>query len=137
MFSNKSKSDLPDNKPGGGNTLIGRGTAISGDMDCDGDIRIDGILKGNIRCSGKIVIGPEGAIEGDIKGEQADILGRVTGTLHINDLLNLRGKCIINGDVFAGKLQVEPTATFNGHCQMGANVVDIKKDNGDSHAEAR
>jgi cytoskeletal protein CcmA (bactofilin family) len=136
MFSTKSKNDLPA-APSGGNTLIGRGTAISGNIDCDGDIRIDGILKGNIRCSGKIVIGPEGSIEGDVQGAQADILGRVTGTLNISDLLNLRGKCIITGDVFVGKLQVEPTATFNGKCQMGANIVEMNTDNADSHAEAR
>jgi len=31
----------------------------------------------------------------------------------------------VNGNIYAGKLQVEPSATFNGQCHMGANVVDM------------
>jgi hypothetical protein len=39
--------------------------------------------------------------------------------------LQLRGDCVVNGNLYAGKLQVEPTATFNGQCHMGANIVDM------------
>ena len=40
-------------------------------------------------------------------------------------MLQLRGKCNVDGDIYAGKLEVEPTATFNGRCHMGANVVKL------------
>lgn len=126
MFNSKSKS--VDESPAGGNSIIGSGTTIQGNINSNGDIRIDGVLKGNLAGKGKILIGPEGTVEGDIEGEQADVLGKITGTIKVAGLLNLRGKAFVQGDIFAGKLQVEPTVTFNGQCHMGANVVGIKNE---------
>jgi hypothetical protein len=37
----------------------------------------------------------------------------------------LRGESIVSGNLYAGKLQIEPSATFNGHCHMGANIVEM------------
>lgn len=122
MFNTKSKSA---DTPIGSTTIIGAGTTINGDVECNGDIRIDGNLIGNLHSKAKILIGPDGSIDGDIYGLQADILGKVTGQLKIKELLQLRGKCIIDGEIYAGKLEVEPTATFNGSCHMGANVVEL------------
>jgi len=45
--------------------------------------------------------------------------------MDIKEVLQLRGKCNVDGDIFAGKLEVEPSATFNGRCHMGANVVEL------------
>jgi cytoskeletal protein CcmA (bactofilin family) len=126
MFNSKSKSF--EESSASGNSLIGGGTTIQGNIDSNGDIRIDGVLKGNLSGKGKILIGPEGAVEGDIEGEQADVLGKITGKIKVAGLLNLRGKAFVQGDIYAGKLQVEPTVTFNGQCHMGANVVDIKNE---------
>jgi cytoskeletal protein CcmA (bactofilin family) len=55
-------------------------------------------------------------------------MGRVTGSIKVQELLFLHGKTQVNGDIHAGKLQVEPTAVFNGNCHMGANVVELKKE---------
>ena len=109
---------------GNGTTLISAGTSLKGDISSNSDLRIDGTIVGNISCSSKIVIGASGIVEGDITGNQADIVGKVSGNIKTKDLLQLRGDCIVNGNVYAGKLQVEPTATFNGQCHMG-NVVEM------------
>lgn len=125
MFNSKSKSSETESA-GSSTTIIGAGTTISGDIESTGDIRIDGTLIGNISAKAKILIGADGAVEGHIKGRQADVLGKVTGQMDIKEVLQLRGKCIIDGDIYAGKLEVEPTATFNGRCHMGANIVELK-----------
>ncbi|MDO9374679.1 MAG: polymer-forming cytoskeletal protein [Ferruginibacter sp.] len=124
MFNSKSKL-LSDQTSKGSTTIIGAGTVINGDIQSDGDIRIDGFLNGNLHAKAKIFIGPEGGVDGDIHAIQADILGKVTGQLRIKDLLQLLGKCEVEGDIFAGKLQVEPSANFNGSCQMGGSVVEL------------
>jgi cytoskeletal protein CcmA (bactofilin family) len=124
MFNSKSKSSL-DETPAGSTTIIGSGTTITGNIVSTSDIRIDGVLKGNLNAKAKVLIGAEGVIEGDIDGKQADILGKVTGKIKIAELLYLHGKAVVDGDVIAGKLQIEPTVTFNGQCQMGANVVEL------------
>lgn len=126
MFNSKSKSELPAGSSGG-NSLIGAGTTIKGDIVSSGDVRIDGTLIGNISSTAKILIGQDGEVQGDIEGLQADILGKVTGKIQIKELLNLRGDAKIRGNIQAGKLQVEPTVTFNGQCHMGkeASVVEM------------
>lgn len=127
MFTSKSKtSDSQGTNTS--TTLIGTGTIITGNIESSGDIRIDGILKGNLYAKSKIFIGPDSIIEGDIISQQADILGRVEGRIQVNDLLNLRGKAIILGDIHAAKLLIELTVSFNGQCRMGANIVELNAD---------
>ena len=129
MFNSKTKFASGETSTGG-TTIIGAGTVINGDIESDGDIRIDGLLTGNLFAKSKIFIGPEGVVEGDLNGQQADVLGKVTGQIKIKELLQLLGKCDVKGDIYAGKLQVEPTASFNGCCHTGANVVELNKELG-------
>jgi cytoskeletal protein CcmA (bactofilin family) len=124
MFNSKSKSDLLDGDiPLGSSTsLIGAGTSLKGDITSNGDLRIDGTLAGNIHCTAKVVIGANGIVEGDINGAQADIMGKVTGTIKVKDLLQLKGGSVVNGNLQASKLQIEPSASFNGECHMTTSV---------------
>jgi cytoskeletal protein CcmA (bactofilin family) len=129
MFNKNSKTENERTAMPSGTSLIGTGTTITGDIASNGDIRIDGVLKGNIRGTAKILIGQDGVVEGDIEGQQADIMGRVEGKIVVRELLYLRSNAVIKGDIRAGKLQIEPTVVFNGQCQMGeASVVDMAKD---------
>lgn len=126
MFNSKNKTDMPNPTPAGnGTTLISAGTTLKGDIKSTGDLRIDGTIIGNVNSSAKIIIGASGMVEGDITGNQADIVGKVSGNIRAKELLQLRGDSVVTGNVFAGKLQVEPSATFNGQCHMGANVVEM------------
>lgn len=136
MFNQKEKS-LQEKSFQSGNTLIGPGTIITGDIVSNVDVRIDGVLKGNISGSAKIVLGKDGVVEGNIEGRQADIMGSVRGKISITELLSLRGNAAVHGDIHAGKLEIESTVTFNGNCQMGeTNVVEMNKDD-QKHALAR
>ena len=136
MFNSKSKTDMQQaTTSGNGTTLISAGTTLKGDISSNGDLRIDGTVIGNIHSSAKIVIGSNGVVEGDISGNQADIVGKVSGNIRAKELLQLRGECAVTGNLYAGKLQVEPSATFNGQCHMGANVVEMN--NNEQQAAAR
>lgn len=110
---------------GSGATLVSSGTTLKGDISSNSDLRIDGTIIGNIHSTAKIVIGANGVVEGDISGTNADIVGKVSGNVRVKELLQLRGECTVSGNLYAGKLQVEPTATFNGQCHMGTNVVEM------------
>src|ERR1044071_7940808 len=124
-----STEKTTSNGSGNGTTLISTGTTLKGDISSNSDLRIDGTVIGNITSSSKIVIGANGVVEGDIFGTQADIVGKVSGNVRTKELLQLRGESIVSGNLYAGKLQVEPTATFNGQCHMGANVVEMNNNN--------
>lgn len=119
MFNQKSKSETFQETPTpGGASIIAAGTTLKGDISSSGDIRIDGVLQGNIHCTAKVVIGSNGVVNGDIAGQQADIMGKVTGTIKVKELLQLKGGSQVNGNIHAGKLQIEPSANFNGQCHM-------------------
>lgn len=121
MFNQKSKSEgsseISTPTPGGA-SLIAAGTTLKGDITSNGDIRIDGTLQGNMQCSAKVIIGANGSVEGDITGQQADIMGKVNGTIKVKELLQLKGGSVVSGNLYAGKLQIEPSANFNGQCHM-------------------
>jgi cytoskeletal protein CcmA (bactofilin family) len=118
MFGNKKNADFSSENPGHSTTLISTGTVFKGDITSESNVRIDGKIVGNVQCNAKIVVGPEGIIEGDVHANEADIIGRVTGNIYIKDLLQLKNNCVINGNISSGKLQIEPAAVFNGNCQM-------------------
>lgn len=99
--------------------LIGEGTNINGDLDSSGDVRIDGKVKGNIKSRAKVVIGPQGIVDGNITCNNADISGTVVGNLTIKGLLFLKGTANVEGDIISTKLVVEPGARFNGTSRMG------------------
>lgn len=136
MFNNKSNSAEKESSTGLA-TIVASGTEIKGNIESKGDIRVDGTLLGNLTTSSKVLVGPSGKITGDIVAQQADVLGVIHGTLKVTDLLYLKGSCQVNGNIYAGQLQVDATASFNGECHMGAaavstasmaNVVGINKD---------
>ena len=84
----KSKFNLSSlDSPVASTTIIGAGTSINGDINSEGDIRIDGTLNGNLIAKAKVFIGPEGIVEGNITGFHADILGKVKGNIKIMELL--------------------------------------------------
>ena len=117
--SEKSSSKSSSNSA----TLISSGTVLKGDVKSDNDLRIDGTIKGNVISSAKIIVGPSGIVEGNIQGVNADITGKVIGNIAVKELLQLKGECNIDGNITAVKLQIDPTATFNGKCQMGAQAA--------------
>jgi cytoskeletal protein CcmA (bactofilin family) len=127
IFSNKTKSD--SSSASSSTTIIGSGVVLTGDITSTGDIRIDGTVKGNVSSSSRVLVGAEGVVEGNIDGAQSDVMGRIKGNVKTKELLNLRGNANITGDIFAGKLQVEPNVVFNGHCYMTGNVVEMSKEN--------
>ena len=105
--------------------LIGVGTQIIGDIISSGDVRIDGNLNGNIKLNGRLVVGPNGKIEGNVICQNADISGEVKGTVEVVEMLALKATAKILGDIITGKLGIEPGAVFTGSCNMGAIVKNI------------
>jgi cytoskeletal protein CcmA (bactofilin family) len=104
--------------------LIGAGTSIVGEINStNGDIRIDGNLKGNLTTNGKLVVGPTGVILGDISCKNADVFGKIEGRLSVGELLSLKANSVVNGDILTSKLSIEPGAIFTGTCDMGGKAL--------------
>lgn len=108
--------------------LISQGTKIKGDIETDGDLRIDGSLIGNIITKGKLVVGDSASIEGTIECENSDISGKVIAKLKVNNLLLLKESARFSGDIITKKISIEPGAVFSGSCQMASdNLSSMSK----------
>jgi cytoskeletal protein CcmA (bactofilin family) len=117
MFSDNKKPRTM-NEIGGQPNRIEKNTKIKGDIVSEADFRIDGKLDGNVKTSGKVVIGKDGYIHGKVECVNADIEGSFNGELLVSDLLSLKASAVIEGTVTVSKLAVEPGAEFNASCSM-------------------
>jgi len=132
MFGNKNSKETPATKSKNGtpaspssssgsshalNSLV-QGTTVEGTIKADSDIRVDGTIKGKLFCDAKVIIGPTGQIEGEVKCQNAVIEGKFDGVLQVSELLNVRETAQITGDVTTGKLIVQSGAVFNVTCSM-------------------
>ena len=98
---------------------LNAGTNINGNITLDGHLRLDGKIKGNITCSGKVVIGEKAEVLGNIHCQSADILGAVHGDVQVKENTSLFGKSLVKGNIFTLSINIEPGAVFNGKCIMG------------------
>ena len=119
---------------GGQPNRIEKNTKIKGDITSEADFRIDGKLEGNVKTSGKVVIGKDGLINGKVECVNADIEGNFKGELYVSQLLSLKSSARIEGTVDVAKLAVEPGATFNASCTMGKGTPPSPSSNGVSSA---
>lgn len=115
MFKKMKNVEMESKLP----NMIGPGTKIIGNIETNGDIRIDGNIEGNINSKGKVVVGNNGLVKGEVICSNAEISGTVQGKMAITELLSLKASSKVSGDIKSGKLSIEPGAIFTGTCSMG------------------
>ena len=124
MFS-ENKKEKQMTEGASSQNIIAQGTKMVGDFNSEGDFRIDGIIEGNIKTSGKVVVGKSGLIKGTLHGTDAYFEGKFLGKLALSGTLTLKSSAHIEGEVVVGKLAVEPGATFNVTCVMKGTVKEM------------
>ena len=111
-----TKPTLPSND-NALNSLV-RGTTVEGSVVAESDIRIDGTIRGTLTCSAKVIIGPSGLVDGEVKCQNAVIEGKFYGKLKVSDLLSVKESAEVVADVITSKLSVAPGAIFDVTCKM-------------------
>lgn len=122
----KSKPESPDRL----NRLVS-GTKIIGDLIANSSFRIDGEVVGNIKCNGKLVLGQEGSVIGDITATEVELDGKVEGDIVAEVLLTLHQTAIVKGNLHVGRIVIEDGAQVDGEIQTG----DVSKRNTKSIAK--
>ena len=132
MFGTNKKSEPTINAStgiGALNSLV-QGTVVEGKVKAESDIRVDGIIKGDLTCKAKVIIGPTGEIVGEVRCVNAMIEGRFEVKLFVEDLLNVRETAVVNGDIQTSKLIIQSGAVFNVNCDMGKGLKRNSNNNG-------
>lgn len=102
-------------------TFISAEAHLSGDLEGEGNIVIEGRLKGNIRSSRQVRIESGGVTEGNIYAQHIVVNGYVLGDLHA-EAVTLQSEGRIEGAIFAGELVIEKGGCFTGHSEMKKNT---------------
>lgn len=123
MFNEKKGTPVTEAQ----RNVIAANTKIVGNIESDGDFRIDGRVEGDVQTQGRVVIGKQGEVKGSITCTNADIEGVFEGNLKVSDTLSLSATAQVSGDTVIGKLSVEPGASINGTCSMKNSVKELNK----------
>ncbi|MDR0686950.1 MAG: polymer-forming cytoskeletal protein [Dysgonamonadaceae bacterium] len=94
------------------------GTFVKGDVKAEEDFRIDGRLEGSIECSGRVIIGQQAEVTGNIECEDCDLYGRVDGNIILNGTVKLKSSSHLTGEIVAKYVEIEIGAFFAGSCKM-------------------
>jgi cytoskeletal protein CcmA (bactofilin family) len=93
-------------------SFIGRNTYFEGHINCDGELHIDGSVRGQVRAA-LCVIDRNGTVFGNLYGEVIHVRGRVTGPIQGGAVYVYSG-AHIEGDVFNDSISIEPGSFVDG-----------------------
>ncbi|MEI6440571.1 MAG: polymer-forming cytoskeletal protein [Alphaproteobacteria bacterium] len=93
-------------------SLLSENLTIEGNLLSDGELQIDGVVRGDIRV-GKLTLGETGHVEGQILCESVEIRGRVIGSITAKQV-KLLGTAYVDGDITHEQLAMETGAFFQG-----------------------
>ncbi len=101
-----------------GETTIGAGVKVSGDLTSEGDITIDGRMTGNIKAAGNVNIGVNAAIKGDVRGVNVTVAGQLKGNIEADGETAIAHTGKVSGNVITGLLSIESGGVFLGRSSM-------------------
>ena len=106
---------------------IAAGAKFTGDIATVNDIRIDGFFEGRLYSESRVVVGEKAVVKGDIFATYIDFNGSMLGgNFYVKDTLSLKAGCIVEGDLYFQRFQVELDAKFTGKCQV-MNEAEFRK----------
>ena len=97
------------------NTILGHGSAITGNIKINGFVRIDGDIDGNLETDGNIIIGENARIRGNVKAKSVIVGGIVLGNIEASQSIKVLATSAVIGDIVSHKVQVEQNAIIHGH----------------------
>ncbi len=107
-------------------TIIGHHAHFEGTISSKEGLRIDGSVKGNIKCEGSLVIGSAGKVVAEIVADNVLIAGEFTGNVIAKDRLEITEKGKVNGDVTTAKFVMASGVIFDGRCHMHSKQVRLE-----------
>jgi len=107
-------------------TLLGYGTQFTGTLDCAGDLVVAGSANGNVKVAGSVTIADTGQWDGELEAQVAIVAGEVTGTLTVNDKLEIRRTARIRGTVRAKSIAIATGAVVDGEMAVTGNAPVVQ-----------
>lgn len=124
MFGNpkKPQTNAPATMNSKPETVIGANTRFVGTLTSDGNIRIDGVVEGDIEVLGNLIVGETGRVIATVKAQNVHVSGAVKGEITAVEQLEISPTGKVWGDITTAALHIEPGGLFRGQSSMTTNV---------------
>ena len=121
MFNkNGTATTDPRSAPGGEGALsiIAAGMSVTGDVETNGVVKIEGTVTGSILGARQVLLGRQGEIKGDVNAREVVLGGRVQGNVRASERVEIQATSVVNGDIVAKSIVVVEGGRINGAVRM-------------------
>jgi len=105
-------------------TFFNAGTRIEGTLELDGEVKLEGQIKGKVSGTGVVVIGEQANVQADVFAPSVIVHGVVRGQIQASDRLELHRTAKVKGVIQAARTRIDEGAAFEGECRMSAKSDD-------------
>jgi cytoskeletal protein CcmA (bactofilin family) len=113
-------------------SLIGANSSFKGDIDTKGTLRIDGSIEGNVNADW-VILGEKSYLKGNAVARGIVVGGRIEGNLTAKEIVEIKAKGQVSGDIHTSKLTVIEGGIFEGKSSMlkeESKVVELQAKGG-------
>jgi cytoskeletal protein CcmA (bactofilin family) len=110
IFGRRDTSPIPSTNF----SVLDSHITVSGDLETDGALRIDGRLEGTIHRADLIVVGEGASIVGDINAREVILGGSVTGNIFASQRTELQSTGIVAGDIRSAAILIHEGGVVQG-----------------------
>ena len=98
--------------------FLSNGVSITGSLKFESEFEIDGELEGPVDSTGRLHVGKNAQIRGEVRVGSVTVHGTVDGNITATERCELRAGCTLRGDIEAPRLVVDDDATFIGSARI-------------------
>jgi len=110
LFSRRETSPIPTTNF----SVLDSHITVTGDLETDGALRIDGRLEGTILRADLIVVGEGASIVGDVTAREVIVGGAVTGNIFAAQRTELLSSGIVAGDIRSAAILIQEGGVVQG-----------------------
>ncbi len=101
-----------------GQTIIGQGLTIEGEITSEEEVMVAGTVRGRLSSDGAVIIDAGAVVEADVSAGSLSVGGTVTGNVSASDRVDLLTGGRLVGDVKTARITIQDGASFKGNVDM-------------------
>jgi cytoskeletal protein CcmA (bactofilin family) len=96
-------------------SVISRGLTVTGNLESEGQIQVDGKIEGDVRGQ-MVTVGDGAVIKGAVYGDNVKVSGTIEGKVEAQSV-SITASGRMQGDIVHERLEIQAGAHVDGHCQ--------------------
>ena len=109
-------------------TVIGPDASFKGDLKFESSAQLLGKIEGTINAKGRLEVASGSECKATVTAKEVSVEGHIQGNVEAGDLVELKPKSMITGDIVAARMSMAEGAAIDGHCRIG--VADTGSSSG-------